>query len=832
VHLKLEVPETDLGALAKTVETLSGQPVPIAPRGKLALSAHIEGRSANPRVQVTARARGLNVGGEPIGNLDLSVDGEGDKPIALRLQASGASGGLLAGPATVSAQTTESVRSLLRRPMTGERAARLPFEAQVEVQQIALAAAGKLSPQMKGLGGTVAVHASARGTPEHPQGTLALDLAGITAPKVPPTDGRVEISLDGRATQVNVRLLQAQHALLALTARAEAGWSALRTPASWPEVPIRVRAVVGPLAVTHRGLASADATDQRHSELRGRLHADLAIDGTMHAPRLLAHVQADQLRLDKTALGFARLEARYEKDQARVDVTIASANGGKLAVSAGAHANLAMPDLLSHPPDLRKLPFDLTVKSQELDLRGVSGMSELLPHAAGLLNADLQARGVLSDPRFSGRLECKKCELDLDGMGSFRDIHLALHADTNKLVLDELTARSGAGRARVTATLARKGGQAGYELSGAINATDLPIYSEGQPLATVTVDAKLSGSAGGSPHARATVDVQEAKIHLSDEDHKNLQPLKPAEDVVIVQDGRPVDRKQAQRMRALDVKLGRAAAAPAKTGGGDDATAAGSGGLMWQTLTIAINAPRKLWVTGHDAYLELGLADNFRIRLGNETEIFGQVVVRRGRINAFGRRFDPKADSTLEFAGPPGRPVLDATAQYQNNQENVTVLLTAKGPLEHLQIGVSSPNRPDLTQSQLFTLIITGHLEFGQNTTGNQTTASAAASEASALIAGAIAGGLQKTLAKRLPLDVLTIDAGSGGLTGTQFEAGRYLTDRLYVGYVGRIGADPTRYQNKNAVHVEYQLGARWEFAGEYGDVGTGSADLMWKKSY
>jgi len=96
-----------------------------------------------------------------------------------------------------------------------------------------------------------------------------------------------------------------------------------------------------------------------------------------------------------------------------------------------------------------------------------------------------------------------------------------------------------------------------------------------------------------------------------------------------------------------------------------------------------------------------------------------------------------------------------------------------------------------------------------------------------------IAGQLQKTLARHLPLDVLTIDTGSGqGFSGTQLEAGRYVTDRLYVGYIGRVGADPTRYQNRNAAHVEYQLTDRWQIAAEYGDVGTGSADLMWRKNY
>jgi translocation and assembly module TamB len=154
---------------------------------------------------------------------------------------------------------------------------------------------------------------------------------------------------------------------------------------------------------------------------------------------------------------------------------------------------------------------------------------------------------------------------------------------------------------------------------------------------------------------------------------------------------------------------------------------------------------------------------------------------------------------------------------------------TAKGPLDRMAITVSSPNRPELTESQLYTLVITGHLELGGGTAG----ASSPSAEATSLLGSALAAQLQKRLAKKLPLDVFTVDAGGGeGLTGTQLEAGRYVTDKLYVGYVGRVGADPTRYQNRNAVHVDYQLSSRWGIDGEYGDVGTGSLDLTWRKSY
>lgn len=86
-------------------------------------------------------------------------------------------------------------------------------------------------------------------------------------------------------------------------------------------------------------------------------------------------------------------------------------------------------------------------------------------------------------------------------------------------------------------------------------------------------------------------------------------------------------------------------------------------------------------------------------------------------------------------------------------------------------------------------------------------------------------------MAKKLPLDVLSIEGGNTA-ESARVEAGKYLTSDLYVGYVGRLGADPALLQNANAVHLEYDLGSHWSFQGEYGDAKTGSADLLWTRRY
>ena len=66
-----------------------------------------------------------------------------------------------------------------------------------------------------------------------------------------------------------------------------------------------------------------------------------------------------------------------------------------------------------------------------------------------------------------------------------------------------------------------------------------------------------------------------------------------------------------------------------------------------------------------------------------------------------------------------------------------------------MTIDVSSPNRPDLNQSQLYTLIITGHLPSSAASSGG--VGATAQNEAASLVAGVIASSLQTTLAKHLP---------------------------------------------------------------------------------
>ena len=834
LHLDLTLADTDLAGVTTALAKASGQSPPAAaPRlkGHARVSVHLDGAARAPALAVEVTARGLALDQQPIGDLHLTLAAEGDRPSQARVEitniagAAAPTGGAAQAQTRLTIQTPLSLQRLLRKPPTGDDLLRVPVQVTGDLDRLPLAVVAQLaryrSSPSAPVGGTLSSHLAMSGTALEPRGSLTLDVSGATSGRFPPTDARVEVQLDAHAVEAHVRVVRKQHALLALIARVGVGAGALRTPtlSSLQDAPLKLRAVVGPLAMQRLGLPPETDRDAPRV-LKGNLQADLTVDGSLRAPRVLMHVYAQDVRLDKALIGVGRVEVSYADHEARVDARLTSANGGSLHAHAITRADLGYPAVLRL--DTHTLPLDARLDAQRFDLQGFSGVTQGLRTVAGLLTAAATVQGTTADPRVSGRLELSRGALAVTGLGEYKDIHLAAHGDQQKLTLDDLSLKSGSGRAHVTGSGTHATGR-GYDVAAHADVKGFPIYQEGQPLAQATVSADVKGTV--APFStKASVDIHDARIELSEAKRKDLQSLSAPDDVVLVDSGQPLNRAQTDKLRALTA---------ARAG----STAAGGAVVVpppeptRRVVRLLVNAPRRLWVTGKDAYLELGLSDGFRVSVTDQTRVFGQVKVMRGRIDVFGRRFDLKAESTLQFDGAPDRPELDVSAQYLNEKENVTVVWTAKGPLDHLTIAVSSPNRPDLTESQLYTLVITGRLDFGGAAAGSSSSSPSA--QAASFLGGALAARLQKTLSKTLPLDVLTIQAGNGeGLTGTQLEAGRYVTDKLYVGYVGRVGADPALYQNRNAVHVEYQLTSRWGFDGEYGDVGTGSLDLMWKKNY
>ena len=122
----------------------------------------------------------------------------------------------------------------------------------------------------------------------------------------------------------------------------------------------------------------------------------------------------------------------------------------------------------------------------------------------------------------------------MTGLGEYQRIHLAMHGDANRVVVEELVASSGGGKARITGDGTRAASGKGYDIALQSDLQKFPIYSQGQPLANVSLETKLKGRV--SPFdTRVALDVADARIALADVERKDLQRLEAPADVVLVE---------------------------------------------------------------------------------------------------------------------------------------------------------------------------------------------------------------------------------------------------------------------------------------------------------
>src|SRR4029077_19027567 len=152
----------------------------------------------------------------------------------------------------------------------------------------------------------------------------------------------------------------------------------------------------------------------------------------------------------------------------------------------------------------------------------------------------------------------------------------------------------GSGKARLTGTATHVDGK-GYDVSAETKLERFPIHTEGQLLAVVALAATVRGRAAPLD-THLDVEIDDARIELPEAERRKLQPLAVPADIVLMDGNAPLNKQEAAKLQAL-LASGQAQAGPKRA----------------PRLHLRVNAPRKLWVTGKDVYLELGLSKDFRV---------------------------------------------------------------------------------------------------------------------------------------------------------------------------------------------------------------------------
>ena len=777
--------------------------------GSAELKVDLSGYADAPVLQATASTKRVTYRQLPPTDLTLTVDG----PEKGNLSVS-AKGTALHGSIDVEASVGRSLAKLVSdaRPAQTVRAAALKARAQIAGLQLKPLREAGLIP--RDVTGAVSLSADLGGTLGAPSGELTLLGHQLQTPPMDPTE--IEVRVEARNAITAVLDAKDTHGALA-EVKLDVGASPanLQARSSFDDVPVKLDGKFGPLDLSRLPVVVGEGRLARR--LRGTLAATVQGAGSLQAPTLTAEAQTAQLGAGDTPLGKAEVKVNYRLAKTQLHAALESINGGALTLDAWTDLDLSYP-AVRRGLKPASAPIDAKLTAQKFDLAFLTGFTTTLRRVAGTLDIDARATGTVGAPQGLGKLEWKDGTLGLAGFGEYRQVHLLVNASNNRISLDDLEAHTEGGSLKLAALGTRDGPL--WTLKATGETKEFPIFADDQLVATLSLRTNIDGTAQKDRIELNQVHIPEAHVELPTQSRRNLQPLTRPDDIILLKGGKPLDPRRARRLLQRDRDLG------AESG-------LGLGGLPPQepkplTTVVVVDAPKNVWVKGQDLNVEVGLSPAFRVELGDETDIFGEVRIIRGRLDVIGRRFDFQKNSVIRFTGPPTEPALNVTAIYNNTRAGVKVSMHVQGQAGEIQLVPTS--EPPLTESEIYTLLATGRTNLKRGSGGS----AIGSSQAVSVLGSLAASQLKSAVGNKVGLDVLSVEGGDEGnlIEGSTLEAGKYITDDLYLGYAGKVGADPTKYENSNAVRLEYQFLPRWSLEATYGDAKSGSADIVWSRDY
>ena len=471
----------------------------------------------------------------------------------------------------------------------------------------------------------------------------------------------------------------------------------------------------------------------------GSIEADAQLSGRVAAPTGRVQLNATGMRLgsNETA-GLPAMDlhavAQLSGDSAQIDASLSS--GGKSQLRISGRAPLDADGALN-----LKL-------AGRADLGLVSPLFEASGRrVAGELNIESAITGTATVPQISGTINLVRGELDDYAQGiHLADVTAQIVGSQKALRIASFTARAAPGTLSMSGTIGAF--QPGLPVDLELIATDAQPIASPLVTADLNADVHVSGTVRERLDVRGTIDVIRAHIGIPSALPSNVA--------------------------VLDVRRG-AQAPPALS---DKRAIVG--------LDISLKAPRQIIVQGRGLDAELG----GELHLGGTTDsllVSGGFDLQRGSVS-LGSSPLKFTSGRLSFNGTGLQakidPALDFTAEA--TVANIASILKITGFADAPRFELTST--PELPQDEILARLLFG-------TTAAQLGALQMAQIGAALATLSGSGSGLNPLAriqKTLRLDRLSVasassaetpgNAGNAGNTGTRIEAGRYVSDRVYVG--------------------------------------------------
>ena len=468
----------------------------------------------------------------------------------------------------------------------------------------------------------------------------------------------------------------------------------------------------------------------------GTLDMDARLEGAPSAPSGVVKLSAAGLRL--AGAGTRDLQAldvhatgRLEADKVQLDVQMSTGNTSQLKLTGNA-------------PLTANGTLDLKVTGK-LDVGFINPMLEARgERASGTLALDATVKGAPRSPEVGGTLDLANGDLrDYTQGAHLSSVTAHLVVSRDSLRVESLTARAGPGQLSMSGTIGVL--QPKLPLSLRLTAKNAQPITSDILNVNFNADLKAEGNLQERLDLSGTIDLNRTVIGIPN-------ALPP--EVAVLDVRRPGQAPPAPPQRKLVIGL-----------------------------DLRLHAPREILVQGRGLNAELGgnlhitgttanptVAGGFEMIRGTFSLASTQLKFTKGRVSFTGPGLKGKIDPSLDF-----------TAQTTSTDATTTLHIT--GLADAPQFELSST--PPLPQDEILARLL-----FGESASQLTVLQVAQIGAALASLSG-VGGGGPNPLARvqqKLGLDRLSVSSGAGTTapggqsTGTTVEAGRYVSNRVFVG--------------------------------------------------
>ncbi|MDH3229502.1 MAG: translocation/assembly module TamB domain-containing protein [Alphaproteobacteria bacterium] len=427
-----------------------------------------------------------------------------------------------------------------------------------------------------------------------------------------------------------------------------------------------------------------------------------------------------------------------------------------------------------------KGPIEPVVALAGLDRHRLEGNADVL----------VTLSGTLLDPRIEGRADLTAGRYEnLDTGTILADMRLKAHHANNVITIDEATASDGGeGRITLTGDIAFGGTEpialaldAVFDRARLLRRDELTAVSSGK--------ITLRGNATNRVIA-GRLDVEEAAIRLTGGTAARVVQIE------VEETGTP----------PAGVPPPRPAPKPSNT-----------------DLDLVISMPKRVFVRGRGLESEWG-GELLVSGTTGAPRIQGKLQPLRGRYDFLGKIFTLRQGGIDFVGGEDIDPALDLSAERRVTDLTAIIRVTgtARSPVVKLE------SIPELPQDEVLSRIL-----FDKSTGRLSAMEAVQLGQAAATMTGATeGGGIVDFSRKMLSLDVLefkstetTTDGTGTGAAQTSVEAGKYITDKVYIGVEGGATGEA-------GATVEIEVTPRVRIEGDVGQKEKESIGVKWKWDY